>query len=153
MFDDFDFGDAPESEPNDYNPYESEPNDCNPYESEPNDYNPYESEANDYNPYASNADSDGAYLYDDASEESQDGILGDSALSPAFGAASSEELDSADAETASPHSSNESGEQNRADPISFGGSGRCKLCGCQEFLWPVNGYMCVNCSHHRDHHI
>jgi hypothetical protein len=132
MFDDFDFDD--------------------PYESEANDYNPYESETNDYNPYESNADSDGSY-FDDASEESQDGIFGDSAFSPAFGAASSEALDSADAEATSPHSSNESDEQNHADKISFGGLGRCKLCGCQEFLYPVHGYICANCSHHRDHHI
>lgn len=145
MFDDFDFDDTHESEANDYNPYESETD----------GYNPYDSEANDYNPYASNADSDGSY-FDDASEESQDGILGDagdSSFFPAFGAAPSEELDSTGAEETSPHSSNESEEQNRADKISFGGLGRCKLCGCQEFLYPVHGYMCVNCSHHRDHHI
>lgn len=135
MFDDFDIGDA--------------------HEPEPNDYNPYESEANAYTPYESNADSNAPY-FDDASEESQDGILGDAGDSPffpAFGAAPSEALDSASAEETSPHSSNESDEQNHADKISFGGSGRCKLCGCQEFLWPVNGYICVNCSHHRDHHI
>ncbi len=30
---------------------------------------------------------------------------------------------------------------------------RCELCDCQEFLWPVKGYICDNCGHHYDHHL
>jgi len=132
MFDDFDFDDT--------------------HDSEPNDYNPYESEADGYSPYDTNADSDASYL-DDASEESQDGILGDAGDSPffpAFGAASSEELDSTDAEeTASASSSNDG-----AKAVRFGSiyGCPCDICGCDQFLFDVSGDLCKNCGHHRKFH-
>lgn len=132
MFDDFDFDDANASESLDNNPYESE--------------------ANDYN-YDSNADSIGLHLYDDASEESQDGILGDSgdsALFSAFDVAPSEEFDSTVAEETASTASSDRGSQK----VRFGSiyGCPCDICGCDQFLFDVSGDLCKNCGHHKKHH-
>ncbi len=131
MFDDFDFDDT----------HDSEADDCIPYDSEPDAFPLYDANASHF---------------DDASEESQDGILGDSGdsgdspFSPAFGAAASEELDSTDAEeTASASSSNDG-----AKAVRFGSiyGCPCDICGCDQFLFDVSGDLCKNCGHHRKFH-
>lgn len=137
MFDDIDFGDTHDSEANDYNPYDSEAN----------DYNPYDSETNDYSPYDSNADSDASYL-GAVSEESQNGILGDSPFSSSFGGAPSENLDATGAEDAD-SSSSDDGDA----PVRFGASGFCRKCDCRSFEWPTSGNICQNCYHHYDEHL
>lgn len=135
MFDDFGF-DTNEPEPT--LPEEA----CFPYEPEPVDNNLYDANADAYPPS----------YFDDAAEEAQDEHLGDAALS-SFGDAPTEASDSTVPEETSPHSSsNPNAEKNHAAKIPFGGSGRCKLCDCREFLWPTYGNICKNCGHHRDRH-